>query len=201
MRRRPRLLAAALVLAAPDWLRWELNGRQGGLRPVVRTSLILAFLAALTWISPSMKLRLVRPLARYVLNPPVRVLVGMGVLPLGYALLETTGRRSGRRRVTPVGNGLIGDTFWLVAEHGYDANYVRNLIADPHVRVKVRDGLKPTWRDGIASVVPDDDPHARQRALSRWHPLRALNAVVVRVVGTELLTIRIDLTEPAPTAT
>ena len=39
----------------------------------------------------------------------------------------------------------------------------------------------------------DDDPYARQRSLSRWHPLRALNAAVVRVMGTDLLTVRVDL--------
>ena len=56
--------------------------------------------------------------------------------PRAFALLETTGRRTGRPRHTPVGNGLIGDTFWLVAAHGEQADYVRNLIAQPRVRIK-----------------------------------------------------------------
>jgi hypothetical protein len=43
-------------------------------------------------------------------------------------------------------------------------------------------------------VLVDDDPWARQRWLIGWrHPLRALNACVVRVLGTRLLTVRIDL--------
>jgi deazaflavin-dependent oxidoreductase (nitroreductase family) len=187
---------ASLVLVAPDWLRWELAGRHSSAGPALRTSAVLAANALLTWLSPPVKLRVVRVLARYVINPPVRFLVGLGALPLGYALLETTGRRSGRLRRTPVGDGLVGDTFWLVAEHGYQANYVRNIMSDPHVRVKVRRGLRPRWRDGVATVVPSDDPHARQRALALWHPLRALNAAVVRVMGTDLLTIRIDLAPP-----
>lgn len=191
-RRRPRLLLASLVIAAPDWLRWELAGRHGR-GPAVRTSAILAANAVLTMVGPSLKLRVVRALQRYVINPPVRFLVGLGLLPLGYVLLETTGRRSGRPRRTPVGSGLVGDTFWVVAEHGYEANYVRNLLADPHVRVKARRGLRPAWREGIAVVLPDDDPHVRQHALGRRHPLRALNALVVRLMGTDLLTIRIDL--------
>lgn len=161
--------------------------------PLERTAGILAANAALTWLSPASKRRITTALARYVINPPVRLLVGWGLLPLGFALLDTTGRRSGRPRRTPVGDGLVGDTFWIVAEHGYHANYVRNLVADPHVRVKVRRGLRPVWREGVAVVVPDDDPHARQRQLSRRHPLRALNAAVVRVMGSELLSIRIDL--------
>jgi hypothetical protein len=63
-----------------------------------------------------------------------------GVALPAFALLETTGRRSGRPRQTPVGNGLVGDTFWLVAAHGDQSDYVRNLRADPTVRVKVRGG-------------------------------------------------------------
>ena len=198
VRRRPRLLAASLVLVAPDWVRWELTGRHASAGPALRTSAILAANALLTWLRPAVKLRVVRVLARSVINPPVRLLVGLGLLPLGFALLETTGRHSGRPRRTPVGDGLVGDTFWIVAEHGHQANYVRNIKADPHVRVKIRTGLRPRWREGVATVVPFDDPHARQRSLGRWHPLRALNAAVVRVMGTELLTIRIDLAAPEP---
>jgi deazaflavin-dependent oxidoreductase (nitroreductase family) len=157
------------------------------------TTLILAAGAVLTWLNPALKGRLVRLFQKCVLNPPIRVLLLLGVLPVGYALLETTGRISGKPRRTPVGNGLVGDTFWIVAEHGYRANYVRNLQVDPTVRVKVRDGLRPVWRQGVAHVLEADDPHARQRDLSRWHPLRALNAAFVRVMGSELLTVRIDL--------
>jgi deazaflavin-dependent oxidoreductase (nitroreductase family) len=104
----------------------------------------------------------------------------------GWAILETRGRQSGRPRRTPVGNGLQGDTFWIVAEHGRKAGYVRNLVADPRVKVFVGG----RWRTGTAEVMPDDDPRERQRTLPR------LNARMVRVMGTELLTVRIDL-DPA----
>src|SRR5438128_1242223 len=43
--------------------------------------------------------------------------------------------------------------------------------------------VRPVWRQGIAHLMEDDDPYARQRSLSRWHPLRSLNAAVVRVMG------------------
>jgi hypothetical protein len=69
------------------------------------------------------------------------------------ASLETTGRRSGLPRQTPVGNGLIGGTFWLVAAHGDQADYVRNIRANPSVRVKVRG----VWRSGNVEV----DPHCQ----------------------------------------
>jgi deazaflavin-dependent oxidoreductase (nitroreductase family) len=189
----PRLMTASVVLAAVSWLWWLITPHGGGVPSPVWVCLILAANALLTRTSLELKRRIVRPLQRYVINPPIRVLLAIGVLPLGYALIETTGRRSGRRRRTPVGNGLVGDTFWIVAEQGHHADYVRNIERDPHVRVKVRKGLRPVWRPGIAHVMEDDDPYARQRSFSRWHALRAVNAAVVRVMGTELLTVRVDL--------
>jgi deazaflavin-dependent oxidoreductase (nitroreductase family) len=130
------------------------------------------------------KRRFVRALQVHVLNPPVRALAARGLAP-SVALLETTGRRSGEPRRTPVTNGLRRgtDTFWLVAEHGRQAAYVRNIEADPRVRVRV--GRR--WRSGVAHVLDDDDPVARQRALPR------LNSIAVRTLGTELVTVRIDL--------
>jgi deazaflavin-dependent oxidoreductase (nitroreductase family) len=121
-------------------------------------------------------------LAKYLVNPPVKAAIALGVAP-GYALLETVGRKSGRARRTPVGNGLDGDTFWIVAEHGRRAGYVRNIEANPHVRVKVRG----RWRTGTAHSMPDDDSLERQRHMPR------LNAAAVRALGTDLMTVRIDL--------
>jgi deazaflavin-dependent oxidoreductase (nitroreductase family) len=135
------------------------------------------------------KRRIVHALQVHVLNRPVKALLARGITPPGVALLETTGRRSGRLRTTPVGEGLEGDTFWIVAEHGRAAGYVRNLEANPRVRVKVGGA----WRAGTARVVADDDPLARQRSLASGRPLRRLNAASVRAMGTSLLTIRIDL--------
>jgi hypothetical protein len=54
-------------------------------------------------------------------NRMVRYALRKGLAPKAFALLETTGRRSGLPRHTPVGNGLSGDVFWLVAAHGRQA--------------------------------------------------------------------------------
>jgi deazaflavin-dependent oxidoreductase (nitroreductase family) len=87
-------------------------------------------------------------------------------------------------RHTPVGNGLAGGTFWLVAAHGTQADYVRNLQAEPRVRVKVGG----VWRTGTAVVLPGDDPAARSRTLPyRW------DAAIGRMMASAPLTIRIDL--------
>jgi len=140
----------------------------------------------------ALKRRVVAGVQRWLLNPPVKLQMRLGV-PLGYVLLETTGRVSGKPRRNPVGNGREGSTFWIVAEHGYEAGYVRNILRNPRVRLLMRDGWRARWSSGTATVLPDDDPRARQKALSRGHPYRALNALAVRAMGTELLTVRIEL--------
>jgi deazaflavin-dependent oxidoreductase (nitroreductase family) len=112
-------------------------------------------------------------------------------MPRTHALLETTGRKSGEPRRTPVGNGLRGDTFWIVSEHGRESNYVKNIEANPRVRVKV--GRE--WRDGTAHLLPDDDVRARMRELRRPG-----NDTLVRLAGSSLMTVRIDLDPSTPRA-
>ena len=97
-------------------------------------------------------------------------------------LLETIGRKSGEPRRTPLGGQLDGDQFWFVSEFGEKSQYVRNIKADPRVRVR----LRGKWHSGIAHLVPDDDPRARLQEQSQ------LNAFGVRTLGTNLLTVRVD---------
>jgi deazaflavin-dependent oxidoreductase (nitroreductase family) len=134
------------------------------------------------------KYRLVTFVQKRIANPVVRGLLERGVRIPGYALLETTGRTSRLPRTTPVGNGLRGSTFWIVSEHGRRSAYVRNIEEHPRVRVRVAG----RWRDGTAHVLPDDDPRERQRLLG---PRAWLNAASVRRLGTDLLTVRIDLAD------
>lgn len=98
-------------------------------------------------------------------------------------MLETTGRKSGQPRHTAVGGRVIGTSFWLVSEHGTQSDYVKNIKADPAVRVRIHG----RWRSGTAHLLPDDD------AVARLAELPQLNSAVVRVMGSDLLTIRIDL--------
>jgi deazaflavin-dependent oxidoreductase (nitroreductase family) len=131
----------------------------------------------------SRKYRLMTTLER-VNNRLTRFALRRGFAPRAFALLETTGRRSGRPRQTPVGNGSDGETFWLVAAHGTQADYVRNIQAQPRVRVKTAG----RWRTGTATLLPDDDTDARSRTLPhRW------DAALGRWMASEPLTIRIDL--------
>ena len=85
-----------------------------------------------------MKRQIVQALQKHVLNPPIKLLFAVGIVPPGYALLETTGRKTGKARRTPVGDARVGNRFWIVAEHGMKAGYVRNIEHNPRVRLKVR---------------------------------------------------------------
>jgi deazaflavin-dependent oxidoreductase (nitroreductase family) len=127
-------------------------------------------------------------LSARVFNPLIKAAANAGIPLPGVMILETTGHRSGLPRRTPVGKALDGDTLWIVTEHGRRAGYVRNIEANPRVRVKLGRG----WRSGTARTLRDDDPRERQRRMPN-----KLNSAVVRAMGTELLTVRIDLDPPA----
>ena len=123
----------------------------------------------------TMKRRFVHGVQRYVVNPIGR--------RLPVTMLETTGRKTGQPRRTAVGGRVVDNQFWMVSEHGGHSHYVLNIKADPAVRVRIHG----RWRSGTAHLLPDDDPVARLRLLP------GLNSSVVRAMGSELLTIRIDL--------
>jgi deazaflavin-dependent oxidoreductase (nitroreductase family) len=113
----------------------------------------------------------------------------LGIGHRSTALIETIGRTSGARRVTPVTNGLDGDVFWIVTEHGRQASYVRNIEAQSRVRVKAARG---GWRNGTARIV-DEDPARRLEQIVAGNPRARANAQIVRRTGSDHLVIRIDL--------
>ncbi|MET8023392.1 nitroreductase family deazaflavin-dependent oxidoreductase [Streptomyces avermitilis] len=124
------------------------------------------------------KFRAITAFQRRIGNPVLRRLPFQTVL-------ETTGRTSGLPRRTPVGGRRVGDSFWLVSEYGEKSQYIRNIKANPAVRVRIRGH----WHPGTAHLLPDDDPRARLKTLPR------LNSTAVRAFGTGLLTVRVDLTD------
>ena len=98
-------------------------------------------------------------------------------------LLETIGRKSGLPRLTPLGGRLVGSEFWFVSEFGESSQYLRNIRANPRVRLR----LRGKWYSGTANTLPDDDAELRLRSLP------SVNSLGVRTFGTDLLTLRIDL--------
>jgi deazaflavin-dependent oxidoreductase (nitroreductase family) len=123
-------------------------------------------------------------LSARLLNPVVRTAARAGLPLPGYVILETTGRKTGEPRRVPVGKSQEGDTLWVIAEHGRRAAYVRNIEAQPRIRVR----LGRDWRTATARVLPDDDWRERQR-----HMRNRLNSAAVRLMGSDPVTIRVDL--------
>ncbi|SOD85823.1 nitroreductase/quinone reductase family protein [Streptomyces sp. Ag109_G2-15] len=128
--------------------------------------------------SADLKHRIVTRFQRHVANPLNRRIPAQ-------TILETTGRTSGLPRPTPVGGRRVGDSFWIVSEFGFKSQYVRNIQADPHVRIRIRG----RWHHGTAHLLPEDDAVTRLRSLPRF------NSAAVRAFGTDLLTVRVDLTD------
>ena len=135
------------------------------------------------------KRRVASALAKYGANPLAKGLYRLGLPAPGTAILETIGRKSGEPRTTPVTNGLDGDVFWIVTEHGRRASYVLNLEANPRVRIRTARG----WRAGTARILPDDDTEARLRHIVKLHPITRINTATVRLMHTDMLTVRVDL--------
>jgi deazaflavin-dependent oxidoreductase (nitroreductase family) len=123
----------------------------------------------------SLKRQLVHGVQRLLVNPIGR--------QLPVTMLETTGRKSGQPRHTAVGGKVVDNQFWMVSEHGDHSDYVHNIKANPAVRLRING----QWRSGTAHLLPDDDSLQRLRNLPR------LNSGVVRVMATDLLTVRVDL--------
>ena len=186
------LIAGTFAATGLVWGLYAISPGASLLSAQVQSGIYLGLLL-LTTCSRRAKVLLVRTVQRYTINPLMRLLLAVGLNPLGLAILETRGHASGKSRRVPVGNGREGDSFWIIAEHGTRAGYVRNIQHDPHVRVRLRTGLRYRWVPGIATVCPGDDPLARQRHIIAWHPLRALNAINVRVLGADLLTVHVQL--------
>jgi deazaflavin-dependent oxidoreductase (nitroreductase family) len=110
---------------------------------------------------------------------PLALRFGAGWAPW-WVILETTGRRTGQPRHTPLARGPMTDqTLWLVAVHGHRSQFVRNLLARPEVRVKHR----RRWRRGHATVEPLDAARMRQFNLyARMGPMTlGIDPVLVRV--------------------
>jgi deazaflavin-dependent oxidoreductase (nitroreductase family) len=83
-----------------------------------------------------------------------------------YCYLTTTGRSSGEPREIEIWFGLEDSTLFLLSGMGERSNWVRNLIADPAVAVRIA-GQR---FEGKARVVedPEEDALARRLILEKY---------------------------------
>jgi deazaflavin-dependent oxidoreductase (nitroreductase family) len=116
---------------------------------------------------------------------------GMSNSYLGYIMVLThTGRKSGRRRQTPVNFAEIEGDLYCVAGFGALADWYRNLLANPRVEVWLPDG---SWWVGEAADVtglPHDDklPLLRQVLINSGFAAYAAGLAPRTMSATELET-------------
>ncbi len=129
-------------------------------------------------LSPAERRRRARHLRVWrLVNPGNQALVG--VAPW-WVVLETRRRRGGGSRRTPLARGpMDGDTAWLISVHGRHSHWVRDLEADPAVRIR----LRGRWHAGRAEVrAYDPDTVRRFSRYARMGPrLLGLEPVLVAV--------------------
>ncbi len=114
-----------------------------------------------------------------VVEPMVRVGIGSPrIVPSGFIVLETRGRKSGRLRRSPLAATRIGKHVLVGTYRGNRSQWVRNLVAHPHTRFwlggKARDARAFVMHEGKRFRVPKSLPAPLQRVvcfLSRYTKL------------------------------
>jgi deazaflavin-dependent oxidoreductase (nitroreductase family) len=76
--------------------------------------------------------------------------------------LTTTGRRSGQPRTIEIWFVVYQQCTYLLAERGYQAHWVRNILANPHVSIQI----KGTRLRGRARVLDREQDHGEWLAVA-----------------------------------
>jgi deazaflavin-dependent oxidoreductase (nitroreductase family) len=84
--------------------------------------------------------------------------------------LETIGRTSGRPREIEIWFAADGDRVYLLSGGRDDAHWVRNLRADPHLRIRIGG----RWLRGTAREIEGkaEEPRARQLLAAKYQGWR-----------------------------
>ena len=163
------LIAGTLAATALVWGPYAIMPRASLLSALVRSSVYLDLLL-LTACSRRAKVLVVRTLQRYTINPLMRLLLAVGINPLGLAILETRGHLSGKTRRVPVGNVV------RATRSGSSPNTA------PTPATCATSSTTPGSGCGCASV-----------CATAGSPACVLNAINVRVLGADLLTVHVQL--------
>jgi deazaflavin-dependent oxidoreductase (nitroreductase family) len=110
-----------------------------------------------------------------------------------FAYVTTAGRRTGRPHTIEIWFGVDGGRVYLLSGGGERSDWVRNLVADPRVRLRIRDRQ---WHAEARVVVEDPEEEAMARRLlaskyQGWRQGRPLS----RWASTAL-PVALDLTRP-----
>ena len=93
-------------------------------------------------------------------------------------IVETVGRRSGKRHRLPVGYLDDGGRIIVVVEDGSRAHWVRNALADGG---RLRIHFRGTWRTARLRVL-DDEPETYLERMNRVHAAFVRNEATTPVV-------------------
>jgi deazaflavin-dependent oxidoreductase (nitroreductase family) len=94
-----------------------------------------------------------KPLLRLIKLPP-QIVYALGLGPIMgrlVLLLTTTGRKTGLKRVTPLQYEVVGDAIYVGASRGLKSDWVRNILANPRVEVR----LKKHRFQALSEVITD----------------------------------------------
>ena len=105
-----------------------------------------------------------------VVEPVVRVGVGSPrIVPTGFIVLETIGRKSGKTRRSPLAATRLGKYVIVATYRGDGSQWVRNLAAQPRTRFwlggKARDARAFVMHEGKRFRVPKSLPAGMQKVV------------------------------------
>ncbi len=122
-----------------------------------------------------------RKLSWRLLRFPPRLLYALGLGPLYgrlILLLTTTGRKSGSPHVTPLQYEEVDGAIYMGAARGQQADWFRNIVANPNVEVRV----KSRRFRGVAEPITDPERIADFLEL-RLHRHPKLMGAMFRAAG------------------
>mgnify|MGYP001264640407 CR=1 FL=1 len=92
-----------------------------------------------------------------------------GLAGLDYCYLTTTGRRTGLPREIEIWFGGDGGTLYLLSGGGDRAHWVRNILADPRVMVRVGEHTFAA-RGRVVEPGSEEDSLARDLLVAKYRP-------------------------------
>jgi deazaflavin-dependent oxidoreductase (nitroreductase family) len=126
---------------------------------------------------------------------PPQILYALGLGP-AYGrlvlLLTTIGRKSGLPRVTPLQYEEVDGVFYVASARGQQADWFRNIVANPQVEVRV----KARHFHGVAEPITDPIPMADFLEL-RLHRHPRMIGTMFRVQGLPARPNRVQLEQYA----
>lgn len=123
---------------------------------------------------PSLEVEFFRMLNR-VVEPAVRAGLGSPrIVPTGFIVLETTGRKSGKARRSPLAATRFGEYVIVATFRGGRSQWVRNLAAQPRSRYwlagRSRDARAFVMHEGKRFRVPKSLPPGMKKVVQFLAP-------------------------------